>query len=64
MTQPSNAGSSTDQNVTGSPETGEFTTDQRPTADTPSSGSSNEGINQRRANRTEGEPEDAPEPTD
>jgi hypothetical protein len=54
---PTNAGSSTDQHVTGAPETGTFTTDKAPTADTPVHGSSNAGINVTRANRvsTEGD---------
>jgi hypothetical protein len=47
------AGSSTDQHVSGAAETGTFTTDQAPTDDTPSHGSSNAGINATRANRTE-----------
>ncbi|AGZ42944.1 hypothetical protein [Actinoplanes friuliensis] len=48
-----NAGSSADQHITGSPETGSFTTDEKPTGDTPSHGSSNAGINETRANRPE-----------
>jgi hypothetical protein len=54
---PTNAGSNTDQHVTGAPETGTFTTDEAPTADTPVHGSSNAGINSTRANRisTEGD---------
>ena len=39
------AGSSSDQNVTGEPETGTFQTDTAPTADTPAHGSSNAGLN-------------------
>jgi hypothetical protein len=38
------AGSSTDQHVTGSPETGTFLTDQAPTAGTPAHGSGNAGV--------------------
>jgi hypothetical protein len=38
------AGSSTDQHVSGAAETGSFTTDQPPTGDTPSHGSSDTGI--------------------
>jgi hypothetical protein len=38
------AGSSSDQNVTGEPETGTFTTDEAPTGDTPVHGSSNVGL--------------------
>ncbi|MCO8269418.1 hypothetical protein M1L60_02300 [Actinoplanes sp. TRM 88003] len=64
MTDSSNAGASTEQHVTGSPETDPFPTDQPPTADTPATGSSNKGINEHRANLSEGEPEDAPEPPD
>ncbi|MEU4221889.1 hypothetical protein [Actinoplanes sp. NPDC026623] len=40
-----NAGSSTDQYVSGAAETGTFLTDQAPAADTPVHGSSNAGIN-------------------
>ena len=50
-----NAGSIADQHVTGAPETGTFTTDEAPTADTPAHGSSNIGINATGANR----PDDA-----
>lgn len=39
------AGPSTDQHVTGEPETGTFQTDRAPTADTPVHGSSNSGLN-------------------
>jgi len=45
------AGASTDQHVTGSRETGNFTTDKPPTSTTPADGSSNAGINARKANR-------------
>jgi hypothetical protein len=45
------AGASTDQHVTGGPETGTFITDQEPTADTPADGSTNAGINATKANR-------------
>lgn len=44
-------GSSTEQHVTGYEETGAFTTDAEPVAETPSHGSSNEGINKTGANR-------------
>ncbi|WP_250008022.1 hypothetical protein [Actinoplanes sp. M2I2] len=63
MTHHPRAGSETDQHVTGGPETGEFTTDTPPSADTPASGSSNAGINELRANRDEGE-DKLPEPPD
>ena len=53
------AGSSTDVHVTGSDEEGTFTTDKPPTADTPSDGSSNEGINTTNANAPQ-EPTDQP----
>jgi hypothetical protein len=42
---------STDQHITGSPETGDFITDQAPTATTPAHGSSNSGINETGANK-------------
>jgi hypothetical protein len=48
------AGSSTDQNVSASPETGTFITDVPPAGDTPATGSSNAGINATGANRKEG----------
>ncbi|WP_067502970.1 hypothetical protein [Actinoplanes sp. TFC3] len=51
------AGASTDQQVTGTSETGTFTTDEAPTADTPADGSTNAGINQTRANRPDPEPQ-------
>ncbi|MBM2619857.1 hypothetical protein JIG36_30535 [Actinoplanes sp. LDG1-06] len=60
MTETPNAGASTDQHVTGSPETDEFPTDRPPSATTPASGSSNKGINERRANLDEGEPDEPP----
>lgn len=47
------AGSSTDQQVSGLEETGTFSTDEPTTADTPVHGSSNAGINETGANRTE-----------
>lgn len=50
-TQRDDAGASADQHITGGPEEGTFLTDQPPTADTPAAGSSNQGINERRANR-------------
>ena len=40
------SGSSTDQHITGSPETGSFTTDEAPRSDTPAYGSSNVGVNE------------------
>jgi hypothetical protein len=46
---PTNAGSSTDQHITGAPETGTFTVDEAPAGDTPSHGSSNAGLNAARA---------------
>lgn len=55
------AGGSTDQHVQGVEEIGEFQTDKSPTADTPSSGSSNAGINRVHANRAAGR--DDPERT-
>jgi hypothetical protein len=64
MTHTPNAGSETDQHVTGTPETDPFPTDQPPSTDTPASGSSNKGINTQRANRNEGEDEALPEPPD
>jgi len=45
------AGSGTDQYVSGAAETGTFTTDEAPTADTPADGSTNAGINVTGANR-------------
>lgn len=45
------AGSSTDQQITGTRETGEFITDKPPTATTPATGSGNAGINRTGANR-------------
>jgi hypothetical protein len=45
------AGASTDQHITGSSETGSFITDEPPTSTTPAHGSSNAGVNARRANR-------------
>ncbi len=44
------AGSSTDQHITGAPETGEFLTDQAPTPTTPAHGSGNAGVNALDAN--------------
>jgi hypothetical protein len=54
--QRTDAGSSTDQHVTGRDEDGKFQTDKEPVADTPADGSTNAGINETKANR--------PEPTD
>ena len=54
------AGASTDQHVTGSEETGTFLTDQPPTAATPAHGSSNAGVNARRANRPDADPDAEP----
>lgn len=51
------AGGSTDQHITGPDETGTFTDDQRPTADTPIHGSSNAGVNETAANRVQSERE-------
>jgi hypothetical protein len=48
-----NAGSETDQHITGGPETGTFITDEAPTGDTPVHGSSNAGLNDE---DTEGSP--------
>jgi hypothetical protein len=45
------AGAATDQHITGHDEDGSFITDEAPTDKTPSHGSSNLGINKRRANR-------------
>ncbi|MEV4642673.1 hypothetical protein AB0J80_35555 [Actinoplanes sp. NPDC049548] len=45
------AGSSTDQYVTGAAEEGSFLTDEAPTPTTPAHGSSNAGINTTGANR-------------
>jgi hypothetical protein len=45
------AGASTDQHITGKPETGQSIVDQPPTSTTPADGSSNKGINATRANR-------------
>jgi hypothetical protein len=53
-----NAGASTDQHVTGAPETGEFQTDKEPRGDTPADGSTNSGINATKANRQEPEREE------
>jgi hypothetical protein len=49
------AGSSTDQHVTGQPETGTFLTDQAPTATTPSHGSGNAGVNELGGNHVDRE---------
>jgi hypothetical protein len=48
-----NAGSETDQYVSGTAETGDFITDKPPAADTPSHGSSNAGVNETGANRVD-----------
>ena len=58
MTHTPNAGSSTDQNVSGLPETNDFPVDGPPTGETPADGSSNAGINELRSNRAEGEEQD------
>jgi hypothetical protein len=50
---PASRGSSTDQHITGAEETGTFTTDQAPTADTKAHGSTNAGINEVGGNRIE-----------
>ena len=47
------AGASTDQHVTGKPETGESLVDQPPVSTTPATGSSNKGINTTKANRAD-----------
>ena len=47
------AGSSTDQHITGDPETGEFNTDRAPSSGTPAHGSSNIGVNTTNANSPE-----------
>jgi hypothetical protein len=39
------AGSGSDQHITGSTETGDFITDKEPAADTPAHGSGNTGVN-------------------
>ncbi|GAA2910160.1 hypothetical protein Acy02nite_49010 [Actinoplanes cyaneus] len=52
------SGASTDQHVDGPDETGTFTTDEEPAADTPASGSSNAGINRLHANRPPSDPGD------
>lgn len=44
------AGSSTDQQVSGYEETGSFLTDEAPTPTTPAHGSSNAGVNETGAN--------------
>jgi hypothetical protein len=49
------AGPSTDQHVTGEPETGTFITDEAPKGRTPAHGSSNAGINEVHGNRQEAE---------
>ena len=46
-----NAGSSTEQHVTGAEETGSFTEEEEPTGNTPAHGSSNAGINAVGGNR-------------
>ena len=51
-------GSSTDQHVTGTEETGDFITDKPPTASTPATGSSNAGINASKGNHPDFDPED------
>jgi len=53
-----NAGSETDQHITGHDEGGTFITDQPPTASTPATGSSNAGINKLRGNQAEDQPGD------
>ena len=52
------SGSSTDQYVTGTEETGDFITDKPPTATTPATGSSNAGINASKANHPDFDRED------
>jgi hypothetical protein len=48
-------GSQAEQHITGHEEDGSFITDEPPTDQTPAHGSSNIGINERRANRQEPE---------
>jgi len=48
-------GASTEQHISGLDEEGTFLTDEPPTSKTPANGSSNAGINQRKANRQEPE---------
>ena len=50
-------GGSTDQHITGADEEGTFLTDEPPTSKTPANGSSNQGINELKANRQKPEPE-------
>jgi len=50
-TSVTDAGSSTDQQVSGYEETGSFLTDEAPTPTTPAHGSSNAGVNETGANR-------------
>jgi hypothetical protein len=52
------AGSSSDQHITGTAETGSFTTDETPTR-TPAHGSGNAGVNKTGANRIDLPDEDA-----
>ncbi|AEV85139.1 hypothetical protein ACWT_4115 [Actinoplanes sp. SE50] len=58
------AGGSTDQHVSGLPETGDFLTDAPPTSGTPADGSSNAGINRTGANRPAAATADAEEMDD
>ncbi|GAB2576366.1 hypothetical protein Aab01nite_13150 [Paractinoplanes abujensis] len=65
MSDTSNAGPSTDQHITGAPETDPFPTDNPPGSATPATGSSNKGVNATRANRGEDEAgAPVPEPPD
>ena len=59
------AGSSTDQHVTGAEETGTFITDQAPTGGTPAHGSSNAVFNKAGGNRVDSpvDANDGPEPS-
>jgi hypothetical protein len=49
--EPTIAGSSTDQQISGLEEEGTFITDEPPTPTTPANGSSNRGVNKLQANR-------------
>jgi hypothetical protein len=53
--EPTIAGSSTDQHISGLEEEGTFITDEPPTSTTPANGSNNRGVNKLQANREDGE---------
>ena len=57
--EPSAAGGSTDQHISGLEEEGTFLTDEPPTSKTPANGSSNRGINKLHANREDVEEDPA-----